>query len=143
MISMKDYAKQSGLSYEAVRKKVNRYEKELEGHIKKQHRTKYLDEYAVEFLEAHRDHKTMQIIEPDEYCKSLEKANRELLEMLNNAKDRIIELTEANAELQIAEKEVKLLEEYREEDKARIKDLERELSQFKAVGFGLYKKKEV
>ena len=39
MISLKDYAKNKGVSYEAVRKQVSRYREELEGHIQKVNRT--------------------------------------------------------------------------------------------------------
>lgn len=54
MISLKDYAADSGVSYEAVRRQIKRYEKELEGHIHKEGRTQFLDDEAVAFLEAHR-----------------------------------------------------------------------------------------
>ena len=42
MISLKDYAKNKNVSYEAVRKQVNRYKTELEGHIHKVNRTQYM-----------------------------------------------------------------------------------------------------
>ena len=54
MISIKDYAKNKGVSYEAVRKQVNRYKDELDGHIHKQNRTQYLDDEAVTFLDSKR-----------------------------------------------------------------------------------------
>lgn len=54
MISIKDYAKESGVSYEAVRQRVKRYEAELTGHIHKQGRVQYLDDIAVAFLNDHR-----------------------------------------------------------------------------------------
>lgn len=54
MITIKDYAKESGVSYEAVRQRIKRYEKELEGHIHRQGRIQYLDDVAVAFLNEHR-----------------------------------------------------------------------------------------
>lgn len=54
MVSIKDYAKNKGCSYEAIRKSVNRYKKDLEGHITKVNRTQYLDDFAVEFLDKKR-----------------------------------------------------------------------------------------
>ena len=50
MTSLKKYAEEHKISYEAVRKQVNRYAEELSGHIIKQDRTQYLDPWAVEFL---------------------------------------------------------------------------------------------
>lgn len=52
------YAKESNLTYEAVRKKVVRYRADLEGHIVKWGRKQYLDPYAIEFLEEKRDKKS-------------------------------------------------------------------------------------
>lgn len=54
MISIKDYAKETGVSYEAVRQRIKRYESDLEGHIQKQGRTQYLDDFAIAFLNEHR-----------------------------------------------------------------------------------------
>lgn len=54
MITIKDYAKETGVSYEAVRQRIKRYEKELEGHIHRQGRTQFLDDVAVAFLNEHR-----------------------------------------------------------------------------------------
>ena len=54
MISIKDYAKESGVTYEAVRQQVKRYQAELEGHIHIQGRTQYLDDIAVAILNSHR-----------------------------------------------------------------------------------------
>ena len=44
MITIKDYAKQKGVSYEAIRKQIKRYEDELEGHLVKQNRFLMLDD---------------------------------------------------------------------------------------------------
>lgn len=54
MISIKDYAQENGVSYEAVRQQVIRYKDELAGHIRKQGRTQYLDDVAVAILNDHR-----------------------------------------------------------------------------------------
>lgn len=54
MISIKDYAKETGVSYEAVRQRIKRYEEDLNGHIHRQGRTQYLDDVAVAFLNEHR-----------------------------------------------------------------------------------------
>ena len=49
MISLKDYAKKKNVSYEAVRKQVNRYRDELGDHLYKKDRTQYLDEEGEAF----------------------------------------------------------------------------------------------
>lgn len=61
-VSLGDYARQKETTYEAVRKQVKRYEQELEGHIFKEGRTRFLDEYAVEFLEERRNKNPVTII---------------------------------------------------------------------------------
>lgn len=54
MISIKDYASDSGVSYEAVRKQIKRYREELDGHVRTEGRVQYLDDVAVAFLNEHR-----------------------------------------------------------------------------------------
>ena len=60
MISIKDYAAQHGITYEAARQQISRYfEREIEGfrladHVSKVGRTQYLDDDAVDFLNRRR-----------------------------------------------------------------------------------------
>lgn len=49
-ISLKDYAKELGVSYEAVRQQVNKKQDELEGHIKNIGKTRFLDAEARNIL---------------------------------------------------------------------------------------------
>ena len=49
-LSLKDYAKELGISYEAVRQQVNKKQDELEGHIKNIGKTRFLDEEARHIL---------------------------------------------------------------------------------------------
>lgn len=53
-VSIKEYAESKGISYESVRRQIPKYEKELNGHIVKRNNTRYLDEYAVSFLNTKR-----------------------------------------------------------------------------------------
>ena len=57
-MTVQEYASTYKLSYETVRAKIIRYKEELEGHIKIRKKTKYLDDFAVEFLENHRKPKS-------------------------------------------------------------------------------------
>ena len=81
MVSLKQYAKNKGVSYEGVRKQVNRYKDELKGHISKVNRTQYLDEEAVAFLDSKRAESPIIIMESgkDEEIQRLEMENKALL----------------------------------------------------------------
>lgn len=81
MISLKEYAQNKGISYEAVRKQVNRYKTDLEGHIHKMGRTQYLDEDAEAFLDGKRAENPIIIMESskDEEIEALKAENKALL----------------------------------------------------------------
>ena len=108
MVSIKEYAKNKGVSYEAVRKQVNRYKNDLAGHIEKVNRTQYLDEEAVAFLDNKRAENPIVImdIEKDEEIQRLENENKRLLlkiaelqEALLNEKDQVKLLQNEKIEL--------------------------------------------
>ena len=63
IISLKDYASEKGISYEAVRKQVNRYRKDLGEHIIKKGKTQFLDKEAVSFLDAKRKENPVVVVE--------------------------------------------------------------------------------
>lgn len=65
VITLRDYAKQNNISYEAVRKQVVRYASELGDHIIKDGRQQFLDEEAVAFLDAKRQKNPVAIIQQD------------------------------------------------------------------------------
>ena len=103
MLSIKDYAKSKGVSYEAVRKQVSRYKIELDGHIFKTNRTQYLDDEAVAFLDQKRAENPIIIIENDknEETERLKTENEllkgkilELQELIIKRDDKILELTD-------------------------------------------------
>lgn len=110
MISLKDYAKNKCVSYEAVRKQVNRYKKELEGHIHKVGRTQYLDEDAVLFLDGKRNDNPVILVQmdKDEELQHLQNENKALLVQIAQIQNELIQTQKALA----AEKDnVKLLQE--------------------------------
>ena len=55
-ISLKDYANELGISYEAVRQQVNKKQSELEGHIKNIGKTRFLDDEARRILSTKKPH---------------------------------------------------------------------------------------
>lgn len=65
MITLKEYAKNNSISYEAVRKQVVRYKEELGEHLIKQDRTQYLDDIGVEFLDGKRAASPIIVMEHD------------------------------------------------------------------------------
>lgn len=137
MVSIKDYARDCGVSYEAVRKQIKRFEEELRGHIHQQGRVQLLDDVAVAFLNEHRAPQPVVIYdqgtnprmeELEAENRELEKENADLWRRLDAAKDKIIELQPAQAKLQAAEDARHLLEESRDSYKAVAEQREAEVS---------------
>lgn len=149
MITIREYAAKQHISYEAVRKQLKRYSRELEGHLVKQNRTQFLDEYAVQFLDEKRKHNPVIVMEhsKSEELESVKQENEEL-------KNRIIELQSMVMALQ--EEEVSLIEERGknqllvemkeksdkelEEMKVRLSEAEKEVQSYHRTVFGLYRK---
>lgn len=102
MISLKDYAKNKNVSYEAIRKQVNRYSAELEGHITKEGKTQLLDDEAVAFLDEKRKSNPVVVYEAskDEEIERLKMENKNLL----------IKLAEVNEKLTIKQERIELLQ---------------------------------
>lgn len=91
MITIKDYAKQKGVSYEAIRKQIKRYEDELEGHLVKQNRFLMLDDEAVLFLDSKRSENPVIVYEQnkDEELEQLRHENKVLLIQMNTVQDQL------------------------------------------------------
>ncbi len=91
MITIKDYAKQKGVSYEAIRKQIKRYEDELEGHLVKQNRFLMLDDEAVRFLDGKRSENPVIVYEQnkDEELEQLRHENKMLLIQMNTVQDQL------------------------------------------------------
>ena len=86
MITIKDYAKGRGISYEAARQQISRYmEREVDGfrladHISKVDRTQYLDDEAVAFLDERRA-KNPVIIQQEERDETIDRLRRRVDEL--------------------------------------------------------------
>lgn len=91
MITIKDYAKQKGVSYEAIRKQIKRYDAELEGHLIKQNRFFMLDDEAVQFLDGKRSENPVIVYEQnkDEELEQLRQENKMLLIQMNTVQDQL------------------------------------------------------
>lgn len=108
MVTLKEYAKNQNISYEAVRKQVARYKESLTDHIVVSGKTQYLDEYAVKFLDGKRAVNAVHIIEhdKDEQIEDLKMQNEnlrikimELQEQLIKSKDQLLERDQQLIEL--------------------------------------------
>ena len=113
VISLKDYAKQNNISYEAVRQQVVRYKKDLESHIIRDGRQQFLDDEAVAFLDSKRQKNPVAIIQmdKDERIDALQEENKVLLQKLNIVQDELIkEKDKVQTLLNEQKEEIKLLE---------------------------------
>ena len=123
VVSLKDYAKQNHISYEAVRQQVVRYKNELGAHIIQDGRQQFLDEEAVAFLDSKRQKNPVVVYQQDkdEQIDVLKKEIEKLLAEKTAYADKVAALSEWKAEkaLEIAEADSnkKLLEAAAEEKK--------------------------
>ena len=103
--TIKQLAQDMNCSYEAVRQQVNRYRRELAGHISYLAQGQTLDDYACEFLRSKRKESPISVVNIDrnERMKDLE-------DELRAAKDVIIRLQgEQNRRLEAENTEIKRL----------------------------------
>lgn len=102
VVSLRDYAKDKSVSYEAVRKQVARYKDELAGHIIMDGRQQFLDEEAVAFLDGKRQKNPVVIYEQskDEAIeglrRSIEMLQAERAELYKWKADNAVAIAEAN-----------------------------------------------
>lgn len=128
VMSIKDYARARKITYEAARQQVKRYEKELQGHIHRQNRTQYLDDYAVGLLDDHRQQNPVVVVNQDRDAEleQLRSENKTLLQQVAMLQDKLLTAQESAIE---AAKQTVLLD-AAQADKAalqeRVKELEAE-----------------
>lgn len=65
MKTIKQYAEEQGVSYEAIRKQIGTYREDLKEHIIVKGRTQYLDDWAVNFLTERRKENPVILINQD------------------------------------------------------------------------------
>ena len=104
VVSLKDYAAEKGISYEAVRQQVVRYKDELSSHVIKDGRQQFLDEEAVAFLDAKRQKNPVAIIQQDknERIEELEEQVKQLLIKIAAQADKISEMAQWRADHALA-----------------------------------------
>ena len=102
LISIKDYAKNHGISYEAVRQQLIRYREDLKDHVIKDGRQQYLDEEAVAFLDGRRQKNPVAVIfqDKDDMIDQLRAEKEKLLVMMAAKSEKIESLYGQLQELQ-------------------------------------------
>lgn len=130
MQTIRDYARDHGISYEAVRAQLARYRKDLAGHIVTNGRTMHLDDYAVRFLDAKRRGNPVAIRSEEKHAEheNLKAQVDALKSELLAAQAKIIELQSADRLLIEAKAKCDLLIEAGTEKQKEIDTLRTDLS---------------
>ena len=91
-VTLRDFAEQKGVTYEAIRRQVAKYETELRGHIVVRERTKFLDEYAQDFLSERRrlSPVVVKVEDSRENVEELEQAVESLRAQLLKAQNELL-----------------------------------------------------
>ena len=137
-MTIREYAVSRSISYEAVAKQIRQYKKnELKKHITYQGRTAELDDFAIEFLDKHRQPKNVVMVESAEESKRqielLTAQVHQLQSELIKKSNKIESLLEENKGL-IEDKTKKEIYE------SELQEVKQELSRYQRTIFGLYRK---
>ena len=135
VISLKEYAENNHVSYEAVRKQVVRYAAELEGHIIRDGRQQFLDEEAVAFLDEKRKKNPVVIYEAnkDEEIERLKHEKENLLLKIATVQDQLIQAQNENKALKEENQRIFLLEADNEAAKQKLEATEAQLQTTECV----------
>lgn len=110
-ITIRDYAEQKRVTYEAVRQQVARYRDELKEHIVYQGKTQMLDEYAIGFLDERRASNPVVVLDEErkEEIDDLKKQVELLTKQLMANQQEMIELQKESRTLLEQKNEAQLL----------------------------------
>lgn len=91
-ITIKEYAETRGVTYEAARQQIKRFEAQLKGHIHARGRTQYIDEHAVALLDEHRQQSSVcaQNRERFEELKKLREENQALVRRVDALQEELL-----------------------------------------------------
>ena len=129
VISLKDYAKNKNISYEAVRKQVARFAEDLGEHLIKDGRQQFLDEEAVAFLDERRKKNPVVIYEvaKDEEIDRLKEEKERILLELAGVQKQLIQEQQKNALLIEENKKIFLLEADNESARKEVSEISKRL----------------
>jgi hypothetical protein len=142
-VTIKEFAKDQHVSYQAIHSQISRYREELQEHIIKNGRIQLLDEYAVNFLKSRRRESPVIMVkqEQGEELKALKQQVEIITEQLLAAQAKIIVLQDENKTLLTAQAKNEYLLSDLESTKDKLKEKETELERFTPSIFGFYRKK--
>lgn len=165
MMSITEYAKSRGVSREAVRKQIVRYQDKLERHITTQNRTRYLDDIAQAFLDEHRMQRTViyepndaeteaelqrlraevdrlrgELVKKQEDIITLQKDKMDLLETKGRYDALIEDKSKMQSDLETVQKNLQATQSDLQEAKKQITDLQEEAGSYTKTFLGLYRK---
>lgn len=131
MTTIRDYARTHNVSYEAIRKQIAKYRGDLEGHIITKGKTKYLDDFAVEYLDQRRKESPVSVVhwEETEVVRALRDQIDALKNELMTTQKRVIELQSDNQLMIEAKTKYDLLLESSNEKTATIESLREDLTE--------------
>lgn len=151
LMTLKQFAEDQGISYEAVRRAVKRHGDKLNGHIIENDGVRYLDEEAVKILKERRRESPIVVQTMDqgeeirELTAQIESLRAQLMQAQNellSSKDRIIALQdEVKAGIEDKTKYQLLLTD-NEEQKRKLRDAEADLDQEREMRQYLQRKNE-
>ena len=132
-MTIKQYAREKGVSYEAIRKQIAHYRDYLDDHIQMKNRTMILDDFAVEFLDGKRRENPIIVVAEDE--RERVERMREEIDALKNelmtTQKRVIELQSENQLMLEAKTKYDLLLESNTEKQTTIDALREDLKEAK------------
>ena len=138
-MTIKEYAKERSISYESARRQVARYTKELKGHTtKKDNGPTELDNYAVEFLDRHRQKRPI-VVAPDaeETQREIDKLKAEIERLQQKLLDAQTEIIKAKDETVATHTKY---QELMERNQKLLEQKDTELQTYHKTIFGLYYK---
>lgn len=143
MLSISEYAKKANVSYEAIRTQIKRYSGDLKGHIHKQGRKQFLDDYAVEFLDGKRRNNPVIVVThaKDDEIQMLKEENERLKNALLDAQNQLLKAKEQEIKVIEAKSQIGILEAKLEASDKEVEALKAETTSYHKTIFGLYRKK--
>lgn len=137
VVTLRDYAKNNNISYEAVRKQVVRYADELGDHIIRDGRQQFLDEEAVAFLDAKRQKNPVAIIQQDkdDTIRDLERENKALLIKIASLQEERDHLKDEKHALELETAKIALLEADNEQQRVKIAEAEQKAVEANSEAF--------
>lgn len=134
MLSVKEYAEKHGVSTQSVYKMMQTHRIELDGHIVKQGKSRYLTDEAVEILESYRMASQVVVKQMEDQTK-IEELKQQIAELQAKILSQSEDLVEAYKKLSDQSKLLGQIEERESYHQKQIIDLEIALDEEKNKSF--------